>query len=291
MHTKQVSHMLIRSNHANQPINQPQKGNRPFMPPTRRSNEKPQSPSAVHLDYEAFSPAVSQTGSPPDESFRRFMETQDRQSHSLHKLVQQQQQSTLALTLPQHADLSGDPVDNCDFIRAFKHLVEQKTLRASAHLYNLVQHTSGPVQELMKSCLSMQEAKGYTEARRLLKEKYGQNYRVAAAHVKQQTEGSSIKSKDWAALQQFSIQLTNCVNTLKEIGYINKLDNPDNLRKVIDRFPYGIGLKWRDTMDHIIERKERHVTVNDIYQFLNSGKTTTINHQNLNAPCVTPTTG
>ena len=68
--------------------------------------------------------------------------------------------------------------------------------------------------------------------------------------VKQLTEGSSIKSKDWAALQQFSIQLTNCVNTLKEIGYINKLDNPDNLRKVIDRFPYEIGLKWRDTMDH-----------------------------------------
>ena len=84
---------------------------------------------------------------------------------------------------------SGDPVDNCDFIRAFKHLVEQKTLRASTHLYYLVQHTSGPVQELMKSCLSMQEAKGYTEARRLLKEKYGQNYRVAAAHVKQLTEG------------------------------------------------------------------------------------------------------
>lgn len=101
------------------------------------------------------------------------------------QLVQQQQQGVMSLALPQ-PDMqvfSGDPVDYCDFIHAFEHLVERKTPSSSSRLYHLVQYTSGPVQELMKSCLSMQEKEGYLEARRLLRERYGQNYRVAAAHV------------------------------------------------------------------------------------------------------------
>ena len=143
-----------------------------------------------------------------DESFQRLMENQDRQSHAFQQLVQQQQQGVMSLTLPQ-PDMqvfSGDPVDYCDFIRAFEHLVKRKTPSSSSRLYYLVQYTSGPVQELMKSCLSMQEKEGYLEARRLLRERYGQNYRVTAAHVQRLTEGPLIKAEDGAALQQFSIQ-------------------------------------------------------------------------------------
>jgi len=40
---------------------------------------------------------------------------------------------------------------------------------------------------------------------------------------------------------------------LKEIGYVNKLDNPDNLKKVIDLLPFAIRLKWCDTVDRVIE--------------------------------------
>lgn len=115
----------------------------------------------------------------------------------------------------------------------------------------------------MKSCLVMREDEGYLEAKRLLRERYGQNYKIAAAHVQRLTEGPVIKTEDGAALQQFSIQLTSCVNTLREIGYINKLDNPDNLKKIIDRLPYSMRLKWRDIVDCIIEEEARDVTVRD----------------------------
>ena len=64
----------------------------------------------------------------------------------------------------------------------------------------------------------MNPEQGYTEARRLLKERYGQEYRIAAAHVRTLTEGPIIKSEDGNALLQFSVQLTSCTNTLKEIG-------------------------------------------------------------------------
>ncbi|CAB3989624.1 Hypothetical predicted protein [Paramuricea clavata] len=56
----------------------------------------------------------------------------------------------------------------------------------------------------------MHEDKGYTEARKVLKERYGQNYRIAAAHVQRLIEGPPIKNEDGTTLQRFSVvQLTS----------------------------------------------------------------------------------
>ena len=120
----------------------------------------------------------------------------------------------------------------------------------------------------MEGCLTMREQEGYVEANRLLKERYGQGYKIAAARVKRLVEGPQIKAEDGTALEQFSIQLTSCVNTLTDIGYLNKLDNPDNLKKVIERLPYGFRLKWGDTVDRIVEREQRDVTIKDIMDFV-----------------------
>ena len=205
---------------------------------------------------------INTTSTPCDKSFRRIVEMQDRQSNALQHLIHQQQQGVMALTLPQSSMpiFSGNPVDYCNFIRSFKHQIESKTASASARLYYLIQHTSGSVQELMRSCLSMHEDKGYAEARKLLRERYGQNYRIAAAHVQQLIEGPPIKNEDGTALQQFSVQLTSCTNTLEKIGYLDKLNNSDNLKKIIDRLPYAMRVRWRDTVDRIIEKEARDVT-------------------------------
>ena len=116
-----------------------------------------------------------QINSLQDESIRRIVEMQDQQSTALGLLIQQQQQGVMALTLPQPSlqVFSGDPVDYCDFIRAFERLIESKTTSPSARFYYLIQYTTGPVQDLMKSCLSMREDEGYVAARNLLKERYG----------------------------------------------------------------------------------------------------------------------
>ena len=211
-----------------------------------------------------------QTNSLQDESIRRIVEMQDQQSTALGLLIQQQQQGVMALTLPQPSlqVFSGDPVDYCDFIRAFEHLIESKTTSPSARLYYLIQYTTGPVQDLMKSCLSMREDEGYVAARKLLKERYGQNYRIAAAHVQRLIDGPPIKNEDATALQRFSVQLTSCTNTLEKIGYLGKLDNPDNLKKLIERLPYTMRAKWRETVDRIIEREARDVTIKNINEFV-----------------------
>ncbi len=176
----------------------------------------------------------------------------------------------MALTLPQPdvPVFDGDPTRYCDFVRAFENLIERKTNSPSARLYYLVQYTSGQVKELMSSCLSMQDARGYYEARRLLLQRYGQPYKIATAFVDRVTNGPQIKAEDGPGLQKFSTLLTSCKNTLQEIGYINKLENPDNMRKIVERLPFGMKAKWRETVDSILQREERDVNLKDIAQFI-----------------------
>ena len=144
----------------------------------------------------------------------------------LQLLLLQQQEAIMALTLPQPElpVFTGDPIEYCDFIRAFENLVERKTSSSSARLYYLLQYTSGHVQDLVRSCLAMREDVGYSEARRLLAERYGQPFKIATAYVDCVINGQPIRAEDGPALQRFSILLTSCTNTLNEIGYLNRLE-------------------------------------------------------------------
>jgi len=75
----------------------------------------------------------------------RVLESQELQSFTFQKLLEQQQQQIIALTLPQ-PDLpvfDCNPTRYCDFIHAFENLMERKTNSPNARLYYLVQYTAG----------------------------------------------------------------------------------------------------------------------------------------------------
>ena len=80
--------------------------------------------------------------------------------------------------------------------------------------------------------------------------------------------GPQIKSEDGEALQKFSVLVTSCGNTLKETGYLSKIDNPDSLRRIVNRLPYDARKRWRFTADNISEREGRQVTLDDIANFV-----------------------
>ena len=192
------------------------------------------------------------------------------QDAKIVELLIQQQQQTLALTLPSPKVpiFHGNPIDFHTFIQAFEQFIESKTQNDSSRLYYLLQYTSGDVQDLMRSCLSMSPEAWYKEARRLLKAKYGRNYQIATAYVERVTNYPSIKSEDGESLQRFSIMLTTCKNALKQIGYLSKIENPDSLQKIMEKLPFGLRQKWCDVADDITEVKQREITIEDIALFV-----------------------
>ena len=122
----------------------------------------------------------------------------------------------------------------------------------------------------MKGCLSMKSDEGYFEARLLLKELYGQGYKIATALVDRVVSGPAVKHEDSNALhlQKFSVLLTSCKNTLKEIGYLNKIKSPDSLQKVVRRLLFPFRQKRRDVTDDIMNNIQREITFDDLARFV-----------------------
>ncbi len=191
---------------------------------------------------------------------------------SIQQLLLQQQQAIMALTLPQPdvPVFKGDPIEYCDFMRAFENLIEKRTQSASQRLFYLLQYTSGQAQDLVRSCLVMKEKEGYDHARQLLADRYGHGYKIATAHIDRLTNGPTIRADDGTSLQRFSILLTSCMNTLKEIGYLNRLENPDALKRVVHRLPFGLKVRWRDLVDNIFVREKRDPVLQDLAAFVES---------------------
>ena len=248
-----------------------------------KSDEKPSKPidlpnikpdPNIHGNESKYS-----TPSTTESLAEKLLEAQCIQNQQFQALIQRQQERTLALTLPQPnvPMFSGNPIDYWSFIRAFENLIEKKTTSESARLYYLVQYTTGEVQDLIKSCLTMRDEVGYREARDLLQKRYGSSYRIATAYVDKLTRGPAIKAENGDALRRFSIVLTGCKNTLKEIGYLNKLENPDTLKTIVQRLPYGLRQKWRDVADNITENQKRDITIADLSDFV-TAKARTATH-------------
>ncbi|XP_028416433.1 uncharacterized protein LOC114540499 [Dendronephthya gigantea] len=114
----------------------------------------------------------------------------------------------------------------------------------------------------------MPPKEGYLKARKLLEQTFGQKHKIAMAHVEKLTNGGPIKVEYGDSLEQFSISLMSCSNTLKAIGYLSKIENPNALKRIIERLPYKLQERWRDVADKIMNDEGRDVTIEDVAKFI-----------------------
>ena len=192
------------------------------------------------------------------------------QTTYMDHMLNEQKQSALNLTLP-NPDVpvfGGNPLEYCSFTTAFDTLIQSRTTNDSSRLHYLLQYTTDDVQILMQSCLTMPPNEGYVEARRLLKQKYGQDYRIAAAMVDRITSGVPIKTDDSKCLDKYAVLLRSCMNTLNHIGYTSKVENPETMKSIVNKLPYDMRKRWRSRADTISEIEEREITFTDIVLFI-----------------------
>ena len=82
------------------------------------------------------------------------------------------------------------------------------------------------------------------------------------------TKGPAFTSEDREGLQNSATFLTSCINTLKSIGHSSKIDDSDSLRGVINRLPYDLRKKWRNTADQISEEQDKEIKFEHIVIFV-----------------------
>lgn len=104
----------------------------------------------------------------------------------------------------------GDPLEYRSFLRAFIHAIDKRADINIDKLYFLEQFTRGEPRNLVKSCQHMPADHGYTEAVRLLQNKYGNELKIAAALMEKSFKWPQVKAEDVKALNAFSLFLVSC---------------------------------------------------------------------------------
>jgi len=138
----------------------------------------------------------------------QFCDVLQKQNRLTELLAEQQQQSLLpSLTLTK---FTGDPLEYSTFTRSFESQVEARVSANDVRLQYLEQYLQGEPKELIKGCLHLDRNSGYIEAKKLLKEKYGDPYKISNAYIKKINEWPHIRSGDEQALDRLSIFLGQC---------------------------------------------------------------------------------
>ena len=167
------------------------------------------------------------------------------------------------------ATFKGDPMEYKSFIRAIEHGIEGRTGDNRDRLQFLLQYTSGQPHELVKSCIHMEPSAGYTKAKQMLKEFFGDDFKIAEAYINEALDWPTIKPEDGVALQSFALFLTGCTNTMTDINYMEDLDNTANIKALANKLPYKLKESWRKSACDLQERTKKRVKFKDFVDFVN----------------------
>lgn len=90
----------------------------------------------------------------------------------------------------------------------------------------------GEAREVINGFLSLETSEAYTNAKKVLPDRFGNPFPIADAHRKNISKWPRIQPNDGATLHKYSDFLLHCQTAAKEIHYLKILDGPDENQKM-----------------------------------------------------------
>ncbi|KAL2086463.1 hypothetical protein ACEWY4_017522 [Coilia grayii] len=209
-------------------------------------------------------PRTPSTTSSPHET--HMIKVLENQSELTRMLMKQQ----LLTTLPQGSIpiFDGQVLEYKSFIHSFQNMIERKTDNNRDRLQFLIQYTKGQAQRLVKSCEYMAPDRGYQMAMKLLKENFGNEYKISCAFLDKALSWPQIKSEDSKSLQDYAMFLRSCCNAMEEMSYMEELDTVSTMKSIILKLPYKLRERWRNKAYELQEQRDRRVRILDLVSFI-----------------------
>ena len=155
------------------------------------------------------------------------------------------QQKRCSLPPREVTPFDGSPLESAPFWRSFQRCIEDKTESSKDRLYYLEQFTKGQPNELVRSCMLMDADEGYEEAKRLLKRKYGKDYKIASAYMTKAANWRQIEANNGRAMNSYAVFLRSCSNTMKTLESMKEMDHPKNIKTLVEKLPEKFIDRWR----------------------------------------------
>ena len=129
------------------------------------------------------------------------------------------------------------------------------------------EYTSGEANTLVKSCLQRDLKQAYINAKKVLDEKYGNEYIIAQQYLQKLADWPQIKAEDRTAMHQFSLFLTSIENLMCKMTTLNQLNSRRDMKEILMKLPYNMRVKFRGIMADKIEKREK-VEFNALVKFV-----------------------
>jgi len=254
--SQQASFMSLQ-----RPVVSPQPQYEPLQPQDVPPQPPSVSPQPQYVPTQPYYGPQFPTNAPsmPPDQFLNFLQAQ--------QMMIQNVASLSTMPKPDITQFDGNPLNYWTFIRTFEEVIEKKSLSESEKLNFLLQYCNDNVKKIINNCVLLSPNNGYTEARNILHERYGDPYVIACASVDKVTNGPPLRQNDRKGLQAFGDELNDCAMTLNSIGYIDEINSSDNLRKIAERFPHHLKGKWLERV-RAIREVGRRPRIDDIAVFV-----------------------
>ena len=122
------------------------------------------------------------------------------------------------------------------FLAAFHEAVERKIKDPRGRLTRLLQYLRGEPKELVKGCIHMPADEGFDEAKKLLKKRYGDPFRVYSEYMRELEKWPKIKPNDGQAFRKFHSFLIKFKSTT-ECHKSSRKSSPEVLQSLSQKIP------------------------------------------------------
>ena len=171
--------------------------------------------------------------------------TEMMRSMQMQQRMQYEQNAAMALVSKHPSKFDGkDILEYESWAHSYDTLVEKPFSSPQDRLFYLGQYTDGDAKQSIKSYLVEATESAYREARRVLKERYGDPFRAAMERKNRLLAWPKVASYDAVAMRKFADFVNQSFNAMSTNSYLTTLDAPDFNTQIIRKLPPKVEEKW-----------------------------------------------
>ena len=142
---------------------------------------------------------------------------------------------------PEH--FHGDPSKFHTFFALFDENVHDVTTVGKVRLNRLLQSTRGDAHDAIHHCGMVGGEEGYQKARKILKDRFGNDHIISQELIKSLKNGKPVKSS--VELQHLADELTVSQATLEKMGKVHQIDTQSSIIQIADRLQSYLRGRWK----------------------------------------------
>ena len=182
--------------------------------------------------------------------------------------VLQQIIDNVSLPKPSFMTFDGDPLTYHVFMNSFDTSIHESSLPDATKLSHLMDLCKGKANAAIRSSALMEPTAGYAHARRMLRDRFGDDFKISQAWVSKLVNGPTVKANHVDSLQNFTDDVRECVEILECLHLVHEIDTRCHLVSLMNRLPSDLIYRWRRQARTTRKAKGQYPSIKDFLDFL-----------------------